>query len=327
MALAREASRLAQRTIRTYSGMAYSTARQRILERARMRGYKSGRGKPFRLASRYNRKRKRTYRRTGATAPGIRTRARRSRYRRQLGRRYGAKPIRRHMEHVKNDTANGDKTMYMNRLVKIPYSDDDTLMNVRKGTLCDVSGVKMRHWFVLKGVTYTNAVTRPIQVRWAVVNPKENDGLSTFDITKFFVNPNPGTDEAVGFKTATSTTSGNAFEYMNRKINRREIGVIQEGTFTLNNDNGVTAQSQVSMQSQKLINIYIPVNRQMSWADNTAGSAGAHPEQNLYFVWWYCQLGDAKENGWIWAGDTDANTPISHQFEKITYFRNARILY
>lgn len=207
-----------------------------------------------------------------------------------------------------------DKQLAVLRVVKADYDGNDAVLNRRNGRLCNVRGVKFRQWFTLKNFTESSTVLdAPIQIRWAILNPKVNTGNKTSDITltNFFVNEGSVSNEdAINFKDAT----GMCFDYMNRKINRRRYGVVQEGMFELCND-PASNNSRVSKTTRKLLNLWIPINRQMKWASNTA--LDVDPTTNLYFVWWYCQEAD-KDAGRKFIGGA-----IDHTYERITYFKDS----
>lgn len=277
---------------------------------------------------RFKRKRRRTtYRRRGvgsarramgSTGPAFRSRMKRSKYRVLLGERIGYMPSRKALT-IGEFNSLADKRLHAVRLVSIRYSDDDTLMNVRNGRVSDVIGVKFRAWISLKQNIVQNSViwNNPIQIRWAVMNPKENTGQDA-DITagkNFFMSDSPNTDDAVDFPI-----TGNCFRYMNRKINTRKYGVLQEGSFLLSNDPAST-ESRVTTNSKKFISFYVPIGRQMKWSNNGTSTADAFPNANLFFVWWFVSQGDPKLPQ-IFGG----NTPFNFHDERITYFKNSDVL-
>lgn len=192
-------------------------------------------------------------------------------------------------------------------------------MNARTGRLADVIGVKFRAWISLKS-TFTEAseiFTDPIQVRWAIINPKENTGETT-DIstgTNFFQSDSPAQDDATDFPA-----TGNTFVYMNRKINQRRYGVLQEGSFLLSND-PASNNTRVAPRSKKFLSFYIPIYRQMKWGINTAGETGYYPNANIHFVYWFTKQGDKDD-----AQAFSINQPFDFHYEHITYFRNPEIL-
>lgn len=248
-----------------------------------------------------------------SNVPSARTKFRRTAYYRGLGLSPKNMPCKKYFTEA-TSSAIEDKSMAFLRVVKADYDGNDAILNRRNGRLCNVRGVKMRHWFALKNFAESSVVLdAPVQIRWAILNPKVNTGNKTTDITltNFFVNEGTASNEdAIDFKDAT----GICFDYMNRKINRRKYGVVQEGMFELSNDPG-SNNSRVGRSARKLLNLWIPINRQMKWSSNTA--LDADPTTNLYFVWWYCQEAD-KDTGRKFIGGA-----IDHTYERITYFKDS----
>ena len=271
------------------------------------------------------------------TRPGLRTRTRATRYRSQLGRRVGKYSTRKTNTQVSwalidslgtkvyADVA--DKKFASARLINIPFNSNEENINTRKGNIVNVRGVKIRLWWQLNVDIFGNNLTTPLQVRWCILNPKKNTGVQNLDLDDFFIDTDP-TDNI----TAPFLDGGNAdsFYYMNRKINREQFGVVKQGTFVLNNNRngGYTNNSvhvQLSPSAYKKVSCYIPINRQMVFATNGA----VHPEQNLYFCWWYCRLGDPALAQAFVEGtpepQTDGTVPLQCRMEKITYFRNSQM--
>lgn len=254
----------------------------------------------------------------GTNGPAFRSRMNQYKNRVELGQRMGFMPSRR-VGYNASSSVDKDKTLIATRLVKVPYSDTDNIMNCRTGRLCDVIGVKFRAWFELKSQLVETDVIweNPIMIRWAIINPTDNTGLAS-DITagqNFFVSTSPGEDDTYDFPT-----TGNCFTYMNRKINMRKYGVLQEGTFLLSNDPAST-NTRVNVQSKKFISFYVPIKRQMKWGNNAIADENAYPNANVSFVWWYCKMGD-KDPAQVFS----ASQPMNYTYEHITYFRNADIL-
>lgn len=304
------------RGVRDRSLMRLTSVRRRStinrLNRRRKRRYRTRRYK------RYGRSRRgRARSAMGTNAPAFRSRMRKSRYRSELGMPIGFMPSRKSLVNPAVATTLEDKTLHNFRLIQIDYSDVDNVMNTRTGRLCDVIGVKFRAWFKTKAQLVENNTVwdQPIQVRWAVINPRTNTGAGT-DITtlNFFQSDSPATDDASNFPTQNAV----AFKFMNRKINQRNFGVLQEGTFLLTNDPAST-NTRVDMQSRKFVSFYIPVRRQMKWPSTTAGDV--FPNANLHFVFWYCQQGST-----IVGTNYGTDTPIEFMHETVTYFRNADAL-
>lgn len=212
-----------------------------------------------------------------------------------------------------------DKLLHSSRLIECEWGDTDSSYNTRTSKNIYVKGVKYRkiikltdNWASATGVT--GYVSTPWTFRWAIVNPKENTGASSFDVTDFF--NDPGLVNDTGTKDFPST--GNYFEYMHRKINPQKNGIVAQGSFTL--DPSSTGSDMVkNMPQQKIINLWIPINRviQFNNNDNVAGSE--FPNTNLYFVWWFCRRGDCTTARIVTSA---ATTPIEYTTEKILYFRN-----
>lgn len=255
----------------------------------------------------------------GTNGPAFRSRLKFTRYRAELGERIGYSPSRRTLV-TDSKSDQQDKVLHQVRLVAITYSDVDNVMNTRTGRLCDVIGVKFRAWVSLKDnlIESSQIWQNPIQVRWAIINPRENSGQIT-DITNgtnWFVSDSPASDDSTDFPAA-----GNAFRYMNRKINTRRYGVLQEGSFLLSND-PASNNTRVSPGSKKFISFYLPIYRQMKWGGNGTGVQDKYPNANLHFVYWFVAQGDKDTAQKFGTGDT----PIDFTYESMTYFRNAEVL-
>jgi len=251
---------------------------------------------------------RRTLYNNGATfVPSLRSSFRRTRYYRTLGLKPGRYPSKKHLKTF-NNTGLLDKTQYVERLITAPYSTDEK-MNARQGRLVNVRGVKLRMWVGLKNQgEASNKFDVPIMVRWAILNPKENSGLvGDIDPTNFFISPDPGTEEAIDF-----AGTGTCFDYHNRQINRRKYGVMQQGKFVLHQDPS-SSSSRLSMGCQKMVNVYLPIHRQMKWANNVDDT----PNTNIYFVYWYTQMGDRNTD------KAFSDGPIEMTAEAITYFRDS----
>lgn len=306
-------------TRKVYSNSLRGMNRYRSVRRAgtrarTSRGYNRGRNSKRRYKTNY-RRRTRARRTMGTVGPAFRTRMRRTPYRAELGMRMGFMPSRRY-KNIGSTTTVTDKQLHSSRLISVPYNDDDRGMNARNGTLVDVLGVKFRAWIQFKDLPAINL--QPIQVRWAILNPKKNTGQTT-DVsngTDFFISDAPTQDTDVTFPA-----SGTCFRYMNRKINTRSYGVLQEGSFLLTQrieQVGSVGAAGSGMRSKKFISTYIPIKRQMKWANNLVVTD--YPEANIHFVWWYVQQGDSgqvkKYN----------DAPLDYHYESITYFKNAEII-
>ena len=164
----------------------------------------------------------------------------------------------------------------------------------------------------------------PIRVRWAIVMPKEQPFTAQAPGTPepdFFINPNPSTIQAEPGPAGT----GGHFSLFNRKINREAFGVYREGQFILNNPpsarQGTTGFEKHGLGTRKLLSFYVPINKQIRFANNTTDTANTSPEQNMWFVWWYardCELASSS------ASFTTGNGAIEDTIEKTTYFKNSK---
>lgn len=287
-----------------------SRTTRRMAKRGRARSRRRSSYRPYR-------RRARARRAMGTNGPAFRTRFKRSRYNADLGMPMGYLPSRRTIAGASKSNAL-DKVLHTVRLVNIEYSDADSVMNMRTGRLVDVVGVKFRAWFSLKDnlIETSNIWQNPIQVRWAIINPRENTGEES-DVTagtNFFLSDDPAGDDATDFPAAA-----NCFRYMNRKINRRKYGVLQEGTFLIQND-PAASNTRVNAGSKKFVSFYLPIKRQMKWANNTTGVLGAYPNANLHFVYWFVSMGDKD------TVQKFSDSPFDFTHENITYFKNPEIL-
>lgn len=240
-------------------------------------------------------------------APSVRTPFRRTPYYRNLGLRPGRYPSKKHLKEFSSSNT-VDKSLYRHRLIQVPYNATEQ-MNTRQGRLVNVRGVKLRLWMSLKNQSEnTNKLDVPIMVRWAVLNPKENTGdPDDVAVDNFFISADPSGEEATDFPS-----TGNCFAYMNRQINRRRFGVLQQGKFILAND-PASNNSRVSLGSRKLINLWLPIKRQMKWSSNTEDD----PTTNISIVYWYCQVGDKD------SAKKFTDGPIDLHAESITYFKDS----
>ncbi|AKV62277.1 putative capsid protein [Hermit crab associated circular virus] len=247
---------------------------------------------------------------------GISTHMRKSAYHRNLGRRVGKYSTRRTLyTGFKNDLVS--KKTYWSRLIRIPHygAGQEEHIKYRRGAYCNVRGVKINYWFSMDANTQY-----PVQVRWAIINPKVNEGTDLTLVTNpenFFISKDPTTEQSENFPT-----TGNYFKYMNRKINRELYGVLKEGTFTMSIDPAAAVPNPGVVyrpgSAVKKIALYVPVNRQMKWNNVVAGDANGYPEQNLYFVWWYDTAANDNTN--------PSASPLVQEFhEKTIYFKNSQM--
>jgi len=275
------------------------------------------------------------YRSMSTLAPQVK-RGRHGKYHRNLGRRPGAYHIRRYTtEGYKRDLV--DKTFYSTRMISIPYSENEAVINARRGRLCNVRGLHLNCWFKFPFDTTSGTKRKfqaPIQVRWAVINPRENNGGFSLSTSDFFISKNP-----VEEMTNDFPSEGKCFDYMNRKINRELNDVVSQGMFVLHppietatarafntgtsgTDGAETDNNQrLGAGSFKKISVNIPIRKQMKWDSNQAPPAGDFPDQNLYFCWWYCQMGDDSVNKRY----NTTLTPVRADWEITNYFTNSKM--
>lgn len=268
------------------------------------------------------------------SAPTVK-RARMGKYHNQLGRRPGSFAIRRTTQTLNKRDLN-DKTFNSQRLVYVEYSEDETQISKRRSRLANVRGLKLNAWFKIPFATATaEKYQGPIQVRWCIINPKTNNGGITLSTTDFFISKNPGETMSQDFPN-----DGDCFAFMNRRINKELYDVISQGMFVLHpppensvsatalNADGagggttqsITNANRAHAGQFKKVTCNIPIRKQMKWANNIAGAAGGYPEQNVYFCWWYCAMGDDIEAK-RFTGIT--TKPVRVDYEVTTYFTNS----
>lgn len=249
--------------------------------------------------------------------PSARTKLRRSRYHNKLGLKIGAHPTRKYRK-ITLEQELVDKELKALPMVQVEAGFDDSTMNNRSGRLVDVKGVKLRMWFRLKNQAEGSIkLDFPIHIRWAIINPENQPTGTQLDVstgTNFFINDNPADDDAKDFEA-----EGTCFRYMNRRINRRRYGVLQEGTIVLQNDVGST-NSRMDKRGLHFLSQWIPINKQMKWPNTTPGETNRFPRTNIYFVYWYCQMGDTTNAKKFPSAQND--TPFDVLHEEITYFNN-----
>jgi len=264
-------------------------------------------------------------------------RGRGGRYHRNLGRKPGSYKTRRNtQEGFKRDLQ--DKTFSSTRLIQIPWSEDEAIINTRRGQLTNVRGLHFNAWFKQPFDLATGAIVKyqaPIQVRWAIINPKENTGAISLGTSNFFVSKNPVSDMSDDFPG-----SGKCFDFMNRKINRELYSVMSQGMFVLQppidtgtatsyntsatggaDETAVQNRQRLGPGSFKKVSVNIPIKKQMRWDSNQAGVAGQYPDQNIYFCWWYCQMGDDSTEKRY----TVSRTPVRVDYEVTNYFTNSKM--
>lgn len=232
-----------------------------------------------------------------------------------LGVKPGSHATKKHTRKTPVTNSAEDKKLHTIRLMKIPFSDADTDMSSREHRLVNVKGVSVTKWISFKGPTSNGDL--PLNIRWAVLNPKQNNGITAnIDEVDFFMSKNPTTETTTNFIPG----SQDWYDLMTRAINKRKYGVIKEGFFTLNP--AETSQNDVrkTARQQKLIKLYLPVNRQVKWASNGTTDNEGFPDANMFFVWWYCARGDLGQ-AQKYVGTNDV--PLETSAEITTYFRTA----
>lgn len=267
-------------------------------------------------------------------APTLYQQSGRRRYMNRLGRKVGSFSTRRHTIEEPHVADVPDKVVHWDGLMYIPRhtatEDPEDVLNKRTGKNCNVRGVRFQMNFQLNNIRNTPLTTdgvpvnalpyfEPIKVRWAVLNPKDQEANTIFNPAappEFFISKNP---------TGTSMTEdfsplGSHWKLLSRKINREKYNVLKEGAFMLHNvheqnhsSGGSANYARLSPTSFKRIKVYIPINKQVQF-NGTDGT----PEYNLYFVFWYCQA-NAEEG----VGSFGATPAIEYNSEKTTYFKNS----
>lgn len=238
----------------------------------------------------------------------------RSRYRYGLGRRGNFMKWRSSKTTLTPSSYIGDRVIQDFRLINIPWSDDDTVYNRRTSKNVYVKGVKFRKIIRIRDdLVDPNLQERPLTVRWAILNPRSNDGSANISETNFFIDP----DKADADGYTDFPASGSYFDYVNRKINLEQHGILQQGKFTINpNTSGTERQGYTQ---QVIMNKWIPINRVMQFDNNDAVAGSEYPTTNLYFCWWYVDHGDTEVGKRY---TTTASAPITSRTELVCYFRN-----
>lgn len=243
------------------------------------------------------------------------TRTRRSRYRHNIGERPRYQCLK-HSFKTTQSAADQDKTRYKIRLIKIPWSDADEVFNRRKGRLVNVRGIRFQWICKWKDGQATN---EPIQVRWAVLNPKQNSGdPNDIDTTNWWRSLDPGNEYAEDY-----TTSADHFDLSTRAINRKKYGVLKEGTFTLGPAETNANDGRTQAKQQRMVQFYLPINQQVKWGANDATEAASFPNANIHFVYWYWKRGTLELTQ---SFTSEANTPIETRAQITNFFRNANAL-
>lgn len=211
-------------------------------------------------------------------------------------------------------------TLHSRPLIKIDYSATVTNPTTRSTKQVRVTGVKHRMIIHPNLALFYNAP--PVMVRWAYIVNKHNTATpgAAIGTANFFKNPNP-TD--FGTQETDFNKDHSVLRLMNQQISRRSYYVLKEGSKILSH-NSSTINDETDFSSQKngylLINDFIPLNRQVVFAGNTAGTDLYPMENNVYFVWWYTLMTQ---------DETAANAQVNYlqeQHDHTTYFKNPKFL-
>lgn len=237
--------------------------------------------------------------------------ARATKFRNNIGERK-KKVTRRFLQKIPT-VVSEDKVLSLQRCIEIPFNANEKVINARNDVLVNVKSIRIRRWFFLNLLVGGARDAQPISVRWAVINPKENNGGPGVTTSQFFRGRNPTTTPYVAFPTGNA----DCFDLLSSKINTEEFGVLKEGKFEMEINPEAFRNSG---KQTKMIDIHIPLGRQLEFGSNTA-PADKFPEENMYFVWWYCATvdpGTAKLFG-------GANAILSSFGENQVFFTNSRL--
>lgn len=219
-----------------------------------------------------------------------------------------------------SDTTLTDKTLHKYRLMELPYSDTDFSLDTRSGHNCYVKGMKLRWVLKLKNDTSSveggAGLTEPLTIRWAILCPETNTGAtSDISTSEFFRDPESSNDMYINF------TEGSALytDLMCRQINTDKYGIVKTGTFTMGTSVSGT-DSTKHWNQQKIMNMWVPVNKIITWENVSNGTDDEYPEANLYFCWWYCKRADLTA-GRSFTGSAGA-LPFEMMIEKTLYYKN-----
>ncbi|QUS52595.1 capsid protein [Mute swan feces associated circular virus 4] len=211
-----------------------------------------------------------------------------------------------------------DKQLYIERLIAVPYNSNEKIIGTRNDLLLNMRGVRMKMWFSLKNLAgiADAKYQQPVTIRWAVVNPKNNDGTGVPPGigTDIFHARSPDVRPYVDFFNGTQ----NSFYYLSSKINRNDLGVLKEGKFELQMG---TDQIRNTGRTQKLVDVWVPLRRQLEWETNDTSAAAAFPKENLYFIWWMCKTRDPTALPSL----SGPNQLVDTWAEYSTYYTNASL--
>ncbi|QUS52618.1 capsid protein [Mute swan feces associated circular virus 14] len=237
--------------------------------------------------------------------------ARASKYRANLGER--KKHLVRKCLTKQTISQGDDKSLYAERVIRIPYDASEKVINRRNDLLVNVSGVRIRRNFFLRNFPVNDTKLRyPVTIRWAIINPKENNGSDQLDGGEFVRARNPTTSPYGSFPSGANP--GDSFDLLSLKINSESFGVLKQGSFELR---AQEQQIRYTGSTTKIVDVWIPLKREIHFADNET----AFPEENLYFVWWYCgSLSTVTTKEY-----TGLNAQVAVFGEQTAYFTNSRL--
>lgn len=264
-----------------------------------------------------------TPRRGGLFPAAVSTPTRASRYRAQLGR-----PIRRFSKRV--HTSFGvrksnlpDKTLHWDRLISIPWSEDETQINRRRSNLVNVQGIRVRYQFKIKDTLAVDEVglRQPLLVRWAIINPKDNDGSdkSADQPNDWFISRDPGEQMDLPMNT-----NHRYFTYAQSPINKMKYGVVKEGKFLLSAVQTRDNAADFKTASSKTVAFNIPIKKQMKFDVNANDPGDDRPETNLYMVYWYTRYNEFN-SGVTFNATATRSVPIETLHETSMYFTNGKL--
>lgn len=238
----------------------------------------------------------------------------RAKYHTALGEKPSRKCNRVTTQEITTDNTLDDKRLHSTRLVEVPYSANDYEANRRHSFKCWVKGIKLR-WTVKAKATFDLA--QPLTIRWAILQPETNTGASTdVNVTEFFRDEDTAQDHYDDFPTTGVYT-----EYMRKALNTDKYGIIKTGSFTISpSTTGTTTVKHWA--STKMFNIWVPINKILTWTNVAAGVDDEFPESNVHLVWWYCERGTL---GTAQIYPTTGSTPLEQLVEKQVYFKNIHV--